>query len=327
MKYVRKFSQPARYYPFLDGRYRVRAGLHKIQVDFGNGTADQHCIQLDRNYPEYRQEKIHSRNERLEKYVQVAQAGDDILNEAVDILTAILVKEYPDVFHLRASQDGGIQFHNRVTDEILTFTTAGQLVACTSNVQPPYTNVLDALACQIQEDIAIVSLDSSGNDHVCALHLCFPNYWSAEDKIGKSFLAVHDPVPGFEALGKNRERLLQTLAQQGPFVRFAWGLTTDRRLNHHPVPPVHYSKLDWCGRSFDPSTPELYIRTERQVTLPMPGNRGFIFLIRTYLEDVSLLSRHHKLALANAIRDMQEDTLRYKGLFDSREAVINWLEQ
>jgi hypothetical protein len=65
-------------------------------------------------------------------------------------------------------------------------------------------------------------------------------------------------------------------------VRFAWGLSTDTPLNHHPEPPMNILPLQWQGRNFDPNNPRLYLRIERQVIWGLPKYEAVLFVIRTY---------------------------------------------
>ncbi len=84
-----------------------------------------------------------------------------------------------------------------------------------------------------------------------------------------------------EKITQRAVQLLNSLVNKGPFVRFAWGLATDRYLNHHPIAPEGKNTRFWEGRRFDPDNPELYLRVERQVTHGFPEIDAFMFTIRT----------------------------------------------
>ena len=144
--------------------------------------------------------------------------------------------------------------------------------------------------------------------------------------MGGDFAAVHGPVPGIEKISGRSRRLLQTLTRRGPFVRFAWGLATDTRLNHHPDRPAGFpSESVWRGRAFHRDKPQLYLRVERQVTTCLPDAGALLFSIRTYFEDVRSWDMRARLKLASALETMNNDTLRYKGIAASRDEILSWL--
>lgn len=322
---------PARYFPMKHGRYDVTAGLRPLETDLGNGPADQRIFQLDADFSRYRAQKLASRAERLEKYFpKPISLPPEARETVVRFMAERLVREYPEQFSLSPFPEGGATLHCRLTDEKLAFSRNWELLqaATHAEVVPAYRCALDALAGQIQEDFAVwVREPGSAREWLGAVHLCFPNHWAAEEKVGRSFVAVHEPVAGFDRLARASESLVTSMITKGPFVRFAWGVATDDRLNHHPVPPQGVALNDWWGRAFDPSEPRLHIRVERQTLHPFSDVHAALFTIRTYFLDVSELDKAEgePQALALAIESMSPDALRYKGLSESREAVLKWL--
>lgn len=318
----------ARYFPPAKGRYEVKAGLHPLGTDFGIGPADGRVFQLDRDWPRYRRERLAARREALDKYVCTADPSGAAQTALSTFFLDRLSREYPGLFSLELHA-----LRCRLSGETLVFDDRLELVeaqpeAGVDGAQPPYASALDALACQVQEDLALTELDADGGDRLSALHLCFPNHWAAEDKIGRGFAAIHEPVPGFGRIGAQQRPLLKALTERGPFVRFAWGLATDTRLNHHPVAPAGYPDLDaWRGRDFDPARPRLFLRIERQVIAGLPGANAFLFTIRTYFEDVQALPSGQVGALRSAIESMDEATLRYKGIEARRKEILESLSR
>ena len=196
---------------------------------------------------------------------------------------------------------------------------------------PAYVSALDALACQLQEDLAVVCRADGEENWLAALHLCFPSHWAAEAKIGRDFATVHRPVPGMERTNRNANEIVDAMIDRGPYVRFVWGLSTDSRLNHHPKPPVRLpagERAAWLGRRFDPADPRLFLRVERQVIWGFPQSHAALFAIRTYLADVASMRRDRwrREMLCAALRSMSVESLQYKGIAD-REAIISWLHQ
>ncbi|MCX7594913.1 MAG: DUF3445 domain-containing protein, partial [Fischerella sp.] len=158
---------------------------------------------------------------------------------------------------------------------------------------------------------------------------CYPNHWSAEEKIGKDFATVHAPVAGMEKINRRASAIVNTMIVQKPMVRFAWGLSTDTRLNHHPEPPANVPVKQWLGRNFHREHPRLYLRIERQVIWGLPEYEAALFTIRTYFRDCSAIKKDPQLRckLSAAIRSMTPESLIYKGLAESKASILAWLEQ
>ena len=315
------------YFPLEKGQYQVTPGLRAFGTDFGNGTADSLIFQFDNNFEQYRQSKLAARAENLEKYYCQEGLAPHKMSRINQFIIQQLCQESPDLFSCH-SQDDQRHLHCSLTDEILVFDSHFNL-ALTTAEGTGYTDGLDALAMQIQDDMALVERTQDGLDRIIALHLCFPNHWAAQDKIGKSFLASHAPVPGMEKVNQRVEQLLNSLLNKGPYVRFAWGLATDTKLNHHPLAPEGIDTKLWQGRRFDPDKPELYLRVERQVIYGFPELDAFLFTIRTYFYDVAELkqSPEKRLALQSALQSMSDATLDYKGLTENKPLILDWLQK
>jgi hypothetical protein len=322
---------PAHYFPIRGARYEVAAGLHRLGTAFGNGELDARLFQLDRHWADYRKEKLRARKERLEKYVCQDKLNKTVERALVAHCLDRLPKEYPEYFRLQRSGQGAWILHCSLTGEALhvdkkwTFLHSKPSQRSAQSSGPRYISGMDALACQLQEDLAIIEINDKGEEQLTALHLCYPNHWAAEDKIGCGFAAMHGSVPGFETLARQARPLIKHLLHNGPYVRFAWGLATDTRLNHHPQPPRGIGAQAWQGRAFNPDQPQLYLRIERQVILGLPEAGALLFTIRTYLEDIVNLEDQRKDQLRLAIESMDEATLLYKGIGPCRDDILGWL--
>lgn len=315
------------YFPLTTGRYEVKAGLYKFPYDFGNGESDRQIFQIDQTFEDYRQAKQTARAEHLDKYY--CCDGFDASAAAVinRFIVRQLVTEHPTYFRLR-QQGGKSNLACGLTREKLTFDRDCRFQPTSSQIssQPVYQDGFDALANQIQEDMAVIRLKDTGEDQIIAIHLCLPNHWAAQAKIGHCFAAAHRPVPGMDKINQSAGQLLHAIMQKGPYVRFAWGLATDRRLNHHPQAAPEQEH--WHGRAFDPLHPMLYLRVERQTLHGFPTARLALFTIRTYFYDVHALASHpaRKSQLINAINSMSDASLDYKGLAPDKKAIIKWLK-
>lgn len=294
-----------RYLPFLDGRYVVTPGLNAMaKADI----RDQFVFQLDDQYAGFLDNKMSCRDENVHKYFVEEHFNDRVKVAANQFFVNHLVKEYPEVFAF-AFEDGQFNLFNKRKEEMLTW--AEDWISCKPTT---WHSLFEALCHQVQEDVAICQLEGD-RDWLSAIHLSAPNHWDPADKIGKPFGAVHGPVPGMEKLNQSYSKMLLTAVQKGPFFRFAWGIATDTRLNHHPLAPPGVDQAFWLGRQVAVASPEdICIRVERQTISGLPECNAFFFTIRTYFYPINSLSAEEKRALMTAVEGMSAASLAYKGL-------------
>ncbi|MDZ8055344.1 MAG: heme-dependent oxidative N-demethylase family protein [Aulosira sp. ZfuVER01] len=314
----------------MNGRYEVKPGMMAFGSDFGNGEADRQVFQIDENFADYRQAKLLARAERLSKYYQTYKYSTVVAGAIARLIVERLTQDHPQYFGYQKSTANTLIFHSQLTKETLYLDADWQLQQVEgSSVFPAYTSTLDALAGQIQEDLTVICRGNNGCNWLSAVHLCYPNHWSAEDKIGKDFAAIHTPVAGIEKINHRADAIVKTMITNKPMVRFAWGLSTDTRLNHHPEPPPGFSVNQWQGRNFDPQNPRLYLRIERQVIWGLPEYEAALFTIRTYFRDCSSIKKDSQLRvkLFAAIESMTPESLVYKGLAASKASILHWLNE
>src|SRR5690606_27789185 len=201
-----RLPAPPRYFPPADGRYEVAPGLMKLGRDFGGGAFDRQIFQFDHHFQTYRQAKLRALSERRDKYVCKHDLPETAERAACTFIRNRLAREHPQWFELDATG-----LHCRLTDVFL----------------PIEAISLDALAQQVQEDLALVS-NSRGRHWISYLHLCFPNRWAAEQKIGRTFAEIHQPVAGMEQMNRHGDHFVAMMVSADqPLVRFAWGITFD----------------------------------------------------------------------------------------------------
>ncbi|MCB0342665.1 MAG: DUF3445 domain-containing protein [Pseudobdellovibrionaceae bacterium] len=303
------------YFPWSDGQYKVTPGLEPLQ-----GTV----FQIDGHFDKYRRSKLKARNDRIDKYYQPGEmTADEKAQIALWILNRLVV-EHPKHFHRKFVGDKVI-LHSSLTNETLAFTQKGEFQLSASQCELSYVDGVDALMMQVQADMAVWRLNGE-SECLSLIHLFSPNHWPAEAKINKNFLRVHRPVAGMEPLLEQGVSLLKGVLHSDPVQRFAAGVATDQRLNHHPRPPENEDSKLWRGRDFQPDDPELYLRVERQVLWPMREVKWALFFIRTYFYNINEFSHEQKSKVVEAIRGMSEQQLKYKGLVRSADAIINHLE-
>lgn len=315
---------PARYVPIDARPFGFHVGLGPLERDLGNGPADRRAFQLDTRWPAYRRAKLAARAESLPKYFQCVPGQEDLLAAVARSLSVRLADEYPQHFEHRDMGQGRWRLGSRLSACTVESEGVRAVLGLRDAPGPAPVHVLDALALDVQEDVAVMRADGE-TMRLIALHVCFPNHWSPAAMLGRDFSGVHARVPGLSQQLRDSDRLQAVLVGQGPWVRFAWGLATDTRLNHHPDAPRDGAATPWEGRSFDPERPRLWLRVERQVFLPVPEFAAYVFLIRTYFEPVAGLSLDERLRLAHALETMDEQVLAYKGLGRDRNAILAWL--
>lgn len=317
-----QLPEPKVHSPIQKNRYEVAAGLKNIE-------AHACRFEIDREFPVYREAVLAARAERLTKYYpEPSGMNAQELAQVTRFIAGNLASGYPQFFTLRETQSG-FALDCALTGEKIAFHRDFTLDVerTSSEVEPPYRDSFDAVSSQIQEDLAIwrASDPKVEREWLAVAHLCCPNHWAAEDKVGRSFKAVHVPVAHFDVLSHGSRKIVEFMIQKGNMERFAWGVGTDRRLNHHPVPNPNLDASEWAGRSFDPEHPALFLRYERQTLTAFPELCASLFTIRTYFKDVSQMPSEEKESLALAIESMSPESLEYKGLTRSKSDILVWL--
>lgn len=271
-------------------------------------------FQIDDTYQHYLGNKNACRQENIRKYYKESRLPETTMKAVNKYLLQQLLSEHPTVFSFQNRY-----LKNNTTHEPIKFRGDDLSV-----ISDKYISAFDALCCQVQEDIAVFQLRGE-YDWLAAIHLCAPNHWSPGDKIGRPFDEVHRPVADMEATIRRYPIMLKSIVDKGgPYTRFAWGISTDNRLNHHTEAPLGMDPVYWYGRKAI-SENDLYVRVERQNLIGIPEVNAFVFTIRTYFYQVIELSGSEKLALASAIGSMTPATIKYKGLDDKKEWLVGLL--
>jgi dimethylamine monooxygenase subunit A len=299
--------EPALYVPFRHGRrYDVAPGLTRFRA--GESGADSKVFQFDRTWHDYHRAKLAVRQQHLNQHYCTSGLSADLRREVVQFIAQRLVAEHGYLFQRLESGE----LKCALTDETLALDADLQ--------QHGYHDAFDALACQVQEDLAVISSQGDGRHWLSAAHVCFPNGWAPAEKVGGSFAAVHAPVAGMAEMNRRGDEFAKVMigAADG-LVRFAWGVTFDDELNHHPDRP---------RTPFNPAQPRAFVRVERQTIWGLPHLGAALFTIRTYLYDVAAIRRDGRLrgALVSALRSMPAASRVYKGLANRFEELVSWIE-
>ncbi|MDB4679644.1 MAG: DUF3445 domain-containing protein [Planctomycetaceae bacterium] len=172
-------------------------------------------------------------------------------------------------------------------------------------------NSLKELAPLIAEDF-VIHRQKDGRDFMSFGAVMLPTGWRPDEMIGKSFREIHSPIPGMNL--NQSESLVDAMIHSGPFERYVWGVRFSDRLNDHP---------DQASVRWNDQQPQICIKLERQVTVGFPAHSALLFLIRQ-----STIPQYEidKPALRKTLRSMSEDQLKYKGINDDIDLLLNWLD-
>lgn len=267
------------WFPFESGVYDVSPGLRALK-----GKA----FLLD-GFERYRRERLAARASRT----IYMESGYPVETKAAaaGFIAARLTAEHPDFFDL-----AGGRLHCRLTGDVVSLDADG----------------LGSMLLQVCEDVAVIQVTTE-SEYLAAASIALPSSWRLEEKIGRGFAAIHEPVPGMKLAPA--AAIARSLASKGPYERFAWGLTNDDVLDQYA--PAHAEVQ-----------PEpLFIRVERQTTHPLAGCGAWVFTIRPSNTPAESLTRDQREALARALENMTPEQAAYKGVLGTREAIAAKLRQ
>ncbi len=325
-------AEPATYAPFPRGRYVVPGPWYPLQANrFGNGEADNRVFQFDKRWRAYAAAKHEALKQGNGKYVCRQPLPGDRADRARDIderrliysaviefIVKQLLTEYPT---LPAKPPHGtatsIAFPSGA---VLSFSDDWLLERGNEDKDGSYPAAMDALAEQLQEDVAIMRRQGPQGNSLLYTHVCLPSGWRPADKIGRPFTEVHAPVTYFSLTpGLEKTHLDRMIERKPAFrVRFVWSIQFDEGLNRHP-------DLDSL-KSFDPARPRAWLRVERQTITGFPQYDAALFTIRVYARDMKTLCREERARLCSAIESMSAEQRRYKLIDACHVQLVDWIK-
>jgi dimethylamine monooxygenase subunit A len=182
---------------------------------------------------------------------------------------------------------------------------------------------LAQVGAEVAEDLLI--LRSTGEQELIAGHLCFPNGWCLDEKMGRPLLDIHAPVPGYaEKLGSPTRNLLERLKPGRPVGRLNWGMKPTNRLD------LSSRWNDWVRSVAGEVTPanagdRCYLRVERQTLAMLPESGCVLFTIHTYQQAIGTLSGEQRDVLRGVLETIPAPMADYKGLTPVLEPALQWL--
>jgi hypothetical protein len=299
------------YFPFAGGAYQLAMGTRFLSPD--------RLIEVDERY----RDEVALRGAILaadEGYAYQAPPGTEAIAwETVVHLLPNMARHHPEHFALTVS-DERWRWTNRLLGEEITFTPGDPA----GLPRPP----LDWLGRQVQEDLLLLDGEAAGTPLVAG-HLCFPAGWRLSDKLGQSFLAIHDPVPDFrERIGRPADLLMQRIKPGHPSVRVNWTLELDDHLDHSPRAVARRGSSSPFITAANAGQ-RVYLRLERQTLSRLPSTRAVLFTIRTYISPLAaeLTDLDRLERFAAAIRTLPRQMSVYKGIAGYAPALLAYLDE
>jgi hypothetical protein len=170
----------------------------------------------------------------------------------------------------------------------------------------PESAAFDDFALSIQEDFALLGAGADGRGRTLLVDVRFPSGWRPERLAEADFSEIHGPVPNFPLDDKAARAMVRAMVERGPYVRFVWTVSPVPDLDQHP------DRLD--RRAAWATASQLWLRVERQVTVPFSKVQCGLFLIRVHMTPISTYGRSERDRLRHALEVMPEDVRAYKGL-------------
>jgi hypothetical protein len=172
---------------------------------------------------------------------------------------------------------------------------------------------LDALARNLQEDFCVLSAGENYAGRAALIDVRFPSGWRPERLRDASFLSTHAPVPGFPGDAQAAQSMVRTMVERGPFVRFVWTLSPNAQLDRHPdsTEPTNWERAEG-----------VFLRVERQITVPLTAADASLFLIRVYLYPFGELTPEQQECTRTALTTIPDEIRAYKHLPHPAELEI-----
>jgi uncharacterized cupin superfamily protein len=252
-------------------------------------------------------------------YFQCPAEYEPIAWECIELILPDMAEHHPEYFSL--SRDGeSWTWTNKLLGSTTTF-TIGQ--SGTLDLPP-----LDWLGRQVQEDLILMGGDLDNPMLCVGGHLCFAASWCLDDKIGQSFLRIHEDIPQFlERIGRPANLMMERLKPGRPTGRINWTVSSTDRLNLAPA--VNH---EWIpsrrGITADNAGDRCFFRIERQTFSRLPKTNGILFTIRTYRNPISeVVADPERLKrFTSVVKGIPRATRDYKGMTSFADALVDYLE-
>lgn len=264
--------------------------------------------------------------ERLlaEDYSYYFHGGGSTLTAQWDVLelvAASLAQNYPEHFQLHRERDVW-RWQNSLGGVTATF-----------HFGDPSTlprEPLDWIGRQVQEDLVLLSADASAT--FVGGHLCFANGWAISDRLGKSFIEIHQRTPSATMPSvESGARFLQNLRPGRTYWRMSWNFKLsdqmDMTTKHKPA-----YKADFAQRAprltIQDVGASVFIRIEKQTFTRLPRSQNLLFGIHTYNSSVAQEATDPARArsILEVLRAAPQDVKDYKAITPIETPLLRFLE-
>ena len=142
----------------------------------------------------------------------------------------------------------------------------------------------------VQEDLCL--MEKQGDESVLTgAILCFPASWTLGQKIGRPMTGIHRPVRHYdEDVARRVQRLFDLVRVGQPLERYNALVYDD--------PALHNPRQEFDTRPY--AVERLYMRSERQCILRLPGTGAVVFSIHTHLVPMARFSEAERAAMVAA---------------------------
>ncbi|HMQ54964.1 MAG TPA: DUF3445 domain-containing protein [Anaerolineae bacterium] len=298
------------YFPFASDTYELTMGTTPLH--------DRPLIEVDLDCY---QAEIALKTEILAHdpgyYFQARPQTEVMQWEVLALVLRDLVRHNPDAFSLQIEGECWTWVNH-----LLGFETTFRWGDSASLPLTP----LDWVGRQVQEDVLIMA-DDGADFPLVAGQLCFASDWCLDEKMGRSFLDIHQPVPRFAGqLGRPSQLLLGRLKAERPVWRVNWSMTAGNRLN---AAPRFRAAREILKRQITPENAgqRCYLRVERQTLSRLAQSGALLFTVHTYVQSMAVLSQQPERvrSLLGILRTAPTETLDYKGITPFAAALVSYL--
>jgi len=185
----------------------------------------------------------------------------------------------------------------------------------------PGLHPLDEAGRLVQEDLCL--LDRSEDSYVLtAASVCFPSHWRIADKLGRSVAEIHAPVARYdEELRSRVDTFISRLRPERPVWR--------RNLSLHSHDELFRPEPHESPDSFTGGVDGVWLRSERQTLVRLPGTGSVLFTIRTQQCPLRALTNlaDVRAALDAKLRALRPELTRLAERRPFPDWVPQWLDQ
>jgi hypothetical protein len=330
------FSEDPDFFPLYEGLKPSSMGLKKLTRG-PNAPVKDKIFLFGSSFKTLRESKILCRTENLDKYYQTKKHYPEVVKYIIDTLCT----QNSEYFTL-TNTEFGCTVECILTKEKLAFNQNYELIIEKSIVEFKYVDAVDALAMQVGEDLVIHHIpagqinplkpEAEKVDSADCIHLCHCNGWDAQWAIGQTFDFIHKKVPRINQIVPNAMRMMMSFIQNSNwcFERIAAiSIKTTDILNRHES-----FKSEW-DKPFNPESPLMHLRVERQTITGFRESECFLFTIRTFLYDLDSttatvpeeVKTKRLQAAIETITAPNPKAYAYEIFMKNQSALLKWLNK